>query len=109
MLSKDHKLDLRKNRDFFKTSRKISSEFFTLHYLENSESLLFQVVVAKGIAKNAVDRNSIRRSVYDTCAEYLSEYSPKPVSIVIVVRNHTPSLWMSSLRTAIQKVLDIYS
>lgn len=106
MLSKDHKLDLRRQVAFFRTARRSLAKSYTLYWKKTSPKLLFQVIVAKGVVVNAVERNSLRRAVYDICAEMVNQYNTQQQSIVIVIRQKNSQEWLPELKQDIQKILD---
>lgn len=106
MLAKAHKIDLRKQKDFFKTATRVPSAFFTLLIKENDQKLFFQVIISRGTVKTAVERNKIRRTVYDICAEFLPHYSSTKLSLVLVIRNKDIQKWMGLLRKTIKQELE---
>ena len=105
MLAKAHKLDLRRQDSFFRTADRVSTEYFTILSKENSEKLLFQVIIARGTVQTAVERNALRRSVYDICAEFVSSHTSKQLSLVIIVRRKNIETWKDTLRTTLQNAL----
>lgn len=105
MLAKAHKLDLRPQVSFFRTANRVATEYFTIYSQENSRKLLFQVIVAKGTVKTAVERNALKRSVYDICAEFLPAFSTAKLSIVIVIRRKNIQIWTDLLKKTVQTIL----
>lgn len=105
MLAKAHKLDLRAQVSFLKTADKIRTEHFTLFSKENNSKLLFQVIIGRGTVKNAVERNALRRAVYDICAEFVLHHFSTKLSIVVLVRNKNLPTWESVLRSSIEAIL----
>lgn len=109
MLAKAHKLDLRQQPLFFKTATRVPTAFFTVFSKENHWGLLFQVTITRGTTKTAVERNKIKRTVYDICAEFLPQHSSKKLSLVIVIRNKNIEKWISLLRTTLKQELTVSS
>lgn len=107
MLAKAHKLDLRSQVAFFRTADRVSTEYFTLYTQKNSEKLLFQVIIARGVTSTAVERNALRRAVYDICAEFVPAHSSTKLSLVIIVRRKNSDSWKSLLHEKLQKALSI--
>ena len=106
MLAKAHKLDLRQQVSFFRTAHRVSTEFYTIYSKKNTEKLLFQVIIARGTVKTAVERNSLKRSVYDMCAEFLLDHSSTKLSLVIVIRRKNIPSWAESLHTSVHALLN---
>lgn len=106
MLRKDYKLDLRHQVSFFKTARKKSTDAFTVYWKPTDTHIAFQVIVARGTVKTAVERNAIKRSVYDICAEILSQYKQSGCAIVIVVRRKNTQDWLENLKLTLVQILE---
>jgi ribonuclease P protein component len=64
MLSRKNRLSRKEFSRFFSVGRRIQSKSFQLVY-ERHDSFHASVVVSKKIAAHAVDRNKIRRRMYD--------------------------------------------
>lgn len=107
MLAKAHKLDLRKQPAFFRTAIRVPTQFFTLFSKKNDLKLLFQVVISRGVAKTAVERNTLKRTVYDICAEFLPHYSSTKLSLVILIRSTDTEKWIKLLKSTIQQELEL--
>lgn len=105
MLAKAHKLDLRSDPTFLRTANRVKTEYFTLFSKPNDSKLLFQVTIGRGTVPNAVSRNSLRRAVYDICAEFVLQNPSTKLSVVVLVRNKNLPEWESILRSSIKKQL----
>ncbi|PIR61601.1 MAG: hypothetical protein COY81_02425 [Candidatus Pacebacteria bacterium CG_4_10_14_0_8_um_filter_43_12] len=89
MLAKKYKLDLHHQLDFFKTAHRIFTEQFTVYWKLAPTQLFgpqFQVTIAKGTVKTIVERNALKRIIYDLCAPLVVAHPKTQLMIVIVIR-----------------------
>ena len=83
MLPKKERLSRTEFNQFFSMGKHIHSPSFQIVYVSR-DSLHASVVVSKKIARHAVQRNKIRRRIYDILRNYRSEKSLRGVFIFLV-------------------------
>lgn len=82
MLSRKNRLSRTAFNRFFSLGRRIHSKSFLLVYAPH-DSFLVSVVVSKKVAPRAVDRNRIRRRIYDIVRHAAIEDTVRGVFIFI--------------------------
>jgi len=69
MLRSQDRLRSKEVEEVFKKGRRIGSPFFSLVFFTPVDRMAFAVTVTKKVAKNATDRNKIRRRVYEVLSK----------------------------------------
>ncbi len=87
MLSKQLKLDLRKNKDFFSSCKKKHFTNFSLFYSKKkSEVSKAIVIVPKKTNKLASQRNKIKRAAYLLIENVFSTNKENNIDLIIVIK-----------------------
>lgn len=73
MISKKHRLTTPRFDAVFASGVVFRSKHFLVRILPNSPTPAFAVVVGKKIAKTAVQRNALRRKVFQCLSRYIQE------------------------------------
>lgn len=77
MLPKKNRISVELFDTIGKSGKRISSPFFSFAYsLENAKIPRFAVVVGKKKLPHAVDRNTIRRKIYNILNSHLADIKP---------------------------------
>jgi len=69
MLRSRDRLRSKEVEEVFKKGHRIVAPFFSFIFLTSIDRMAFAVTVTKKVAKNAVDRNKIRRRVYEALSK----------------------------------------
>lgn len=90
--------------EVFKTGRLVHSGFFTIKVKNTSGTSRFAVSVSKKIAKNAVDRNRIRRRTYSAVENLLKGKNKmkKPFLVVFVSKKGVEKAEMNEIQSDIK-------
>jgi len=83
MLKKKERLKRADFSHFFSLGKRIHTPYFTIVFVPYTTSH-GSVVVSKKIARKAVDRNTLRRRIYDILRRELRADAPKGVYILLV-------------------------
>lgn len=84
MLSKQRKLPLRANPDFFSKATLIRG-FGCNVYVQQQEALQCSVVISKKTAPKATQRNAIKRYVYRILEQHWALFEQHKYGVVIVI------------------------
>lgn len=87
MLKKSDKFILRKEREFFSSALREHQKHFSIFWKENNSRLLLLVIIARGVARNSVERNGLKRAVYEVLETVKTTHKAQPKSIVVIVKN----------------------
>jgi ribonuclease P protein component len=82
MLPKKERLSRAEFNRFFSLGKRFHSKNFTIVYTPHN-SLHVSVVTSKKVSPHAVDRNKVRRRIYDIVRHYRSEYGTCGVFIFL--------------------------
>lgn len=82
MLAKKNRLSRDEFNRFFSLGKKVHTPYFQLIHLA-TEPFKVSVVVSKKVAKTAVQRNKIRRRIYDIVRNHQKQYSITGVYIFL--------------------------
>ena len=107
MLPKKERLSRIAFSQFFAVGKRSHSPSFQVVYVPH-QSLHASVVVSKKIARHAVQRNKIRRRIYDILRNYRSEKKIQGVFIFLVkasVLEKDYALLKNEVRTCIDNIL----
>lgn len=108
MFPKKRKFNLRENKDFFETALSFSTPYFKVFTNKNDSLLQASVIVPKKMVKLAVDRNKIKRKVWEAL-QTAEKGTQKEVKLTIVLVAHQKVLKASAqelekeITTLIQK------
>jgi len=83
--------------------KSVFGSILSIRYLLSNKTKI-SVSVSKKVAKNAVDRNRIRRRVYVAFRELVSNIN-KPVFIMIIPKKDCKTVLMSSIKDEIGSLL----
>ncbi|NCO11913.1 MAG: ribonuclease P protein component [Candidatus Pacebacteria bacterium CG_4_10_14_3_um_filter_34_15] len=86
MLSKQFKLDLRSDKNFFYNCKKKHLQEFSVFYKKHTkDGLKIAIIVPKKTVKLATDRNRIKRIFYSVIEKLPEGIKNKNINVVIVV------------------------
>ncbi len=108
MLAKDIKLSRKDNiREIIETGTEIRSSYFVIKISpSDSDHTKFAVVVSSKISKKAVERNKLRRRIYEIIRLNLNKFSIEPAEkIVILTRSRAISASYKTLENELIKIL----
>lgn len=100
MIARACKVGLRRNKDFFKTAVRLRSRGVLWHLGSDEQSPHCLCIVSKKTAPSAVDRNRLKRLVYEELQKAWGKLPRR--SIVVVV--HQQSLRSQDIYVAIQEL-----
>ncbi|MBX2866503.1 ribonuclease P protein component [Candidatus Kaiserbacteria bacterium] len=83
MIAKKQRLTTRAFHTFFAEGKKIHTPLFTAVYTPHA-TLHVSVVVSKKVARRAVDRNKLRRRVYNAVRTYVEKHNSDGVFIFLM-------------------------
>ena len=84
MLSKDKKLDRKDHLIVLKSGKKIYKNHFFIQYLENDlEITKCTVSVSKKLARKAVQRNNIKRKIFNLIKKTYPQFRPGYTLVII--------------------------
>lgn len=102
MLSKQFRLNLRKEKDFFDNCKKVHTPYFSLFYI-SGDSFQTAIIVSKKIAKLATQRNNIKRKFRTAVSQKLDFLSKFKTKLVIVVNKKGTLLSVSEISQHLEK------
>lgn len=83
MLPKKERLSRAEFNRFFSLGKRLHSKSFTMVYAPH-DSLHVSVVTSKKVSPHAVDRNKVRRRIYDIVRHYRDAFGTKGVCIFLM-------------------------
>lgn len=105
MLPKKQRITKRLFSESFSHSKTQSNDNFTLKYKDILDfPTKTSIVVSKKVAKNAVDRNSLKRKIYDITGKILKN-SKKPYVLMVFPKKTTTILPILSLEESLIELL----
>lgn len=102
MLSKQFRLNLRKETDFFSSCKKVHTPYFSLFYKE-SESFLVTVIVTKKTVVLSTKRNALKRKFRSAIQSLLDDLIKLKIKVTIVVHVKSAELSVSEIAQQIEK------
>ena len=104
MLPSKDRLSFREVETVLKSGRRKPAALFSVSFLSPTERSAFAVTVSKKIAKNAPDRNKIRRRIYSAIAK-IKKSIPSPVYIVFFPKKEALTTDFATLEKEIKDFL----
>lgn len=105
MLPKAKRLTKRLFSESFSHSKITSNDYLTLRYKDNSGfEPKGSVVVSKKVAKNATDRNHLKRQLYEIIEKHLKN-TEKPYILMIFPKKPSTTLSFIDLEKEVKEVL----
>jgi ribonuclease P protein component len=108
MLAKKFHLSRKDNiKEIVTKGTELRSPYFIIKMCPAAqEPTKFAIVVSAKISKKAVERNKLRRQIYEIIRLNLNEFSPSdPRKIVILTRTRTLNMTYKTLETELKKLL----
>ena len=96
MLSKQFRLNLRKETDFFLHCKKLHSPYFSIFY-QVSDSFSATVIVSKKTQNLATARNALKRKFKNALVTLLDQLLPLHVKMAIVAKNQATHISVEEL------------
>ena len=102
MLSKQFRLNLRKESDFFQKCKKAHTPYFSFFFVPSNE-FKATVIVSKKIATKASQRNAIKRKFRSAVTANLDFLTKLKINLAIVVHEKGADLSVSEITQQIQE------
>lgn len=102
MLNKQFRLQLREESDFFSSSRKLHTPYFSLFYTE-SESFQATIIVTKKTFLLATKRNAMKRKFRSALQSLLEKLTQVKIKVAIVAHLKSAELSVSEIAQQIEK------
>lgn len=103
MLPADKRLNRKEIEEVLKKGKTLSSSFFRVKYLGEQETFKAGPVVSKKVAKTAVERNTLRRAIYETVGGFEPKLSNKHLAI-FAQKGATKEICNTELPDLLEKV-----
>ncbi len=101
MLNKQFRLQLREETDFFSSSKKIHTPYFSLFYTK-SESFQATIIVTKKTFLLATKRNALKRKFRSALQSLLNKLIQLKIKVAIVVHIKSAELSVSEIAQQIE-------
>ncbi len=103
MLPSKDRLRFREVEEVFKKGRRLASPLLSVTFVESKGKTAFAVTVSKKVARNATDRNKIRRRLYSILAKV--EGSQKNIHAVFLPKRETLTVQFGVLKKETENLL----
>ena len=105
MLPKKQRITKRLFSESFSHSKTQANDNFTLKYKDILDlPTKTSIIVSKKVAKNAVDRNSLKRKIYDTTGKIIKN-AKKPYVLMVFPKKTTTTLTNKELEESLIELL----
>ena len=102
MLNKQFRLQLREETDFFSSSKKLHTPYFSLFYTE-SANFQATIIVTKKTFLLATKRNALKRKFRSALQSILENLAKLKIKVAIVVHAKSAELSVSEIAQQIEK------
>jgi ribonuclease P protein component len=87
MIPQYYRLQLRKEKTFFSTAKRLSTPNFSLFFTKSTDRFKTTVLVSKKVAAQSVRRNRIKRVVRSIITGVFKDFINCPYLVVVVVKS----------------------